>query len=195
MRYAELRKLRDRLYFTLQDLQDLLGIKPEYARVLCTRYKEKGIFIRLKKNFYVLNEKWDGFSQEDYLKISNLLQVPSYISFMTALSFYEITTQVQRDYFESASVKRSVSFNINGITFNFYKLKKQYYFDFIKKDDIFIATKEKAFIDAVYLYSFGKYKLDFSSLDLDKLDKDKIKKILKVYPQKTRNIAKKLCGI
>lgn len=195
MRYAELRKLRDRLYFTLEDLQDLLGIKPESARVLCTRCNKKGIFIRLKRNFYVLNEKWDSFSQEDYLKISNLLQVPSYISFMTALSFYEITTQVQRDYFESVSVKRSVRFNINGITFNFYKLKKQYYFDFIKKGDIFIATKEKAFIDAVYLYSFGKYRLDFSSLDLDKLDKGKIKKILKVYPRKTRNIAKKLCGI
>lgn len=195
MRYAELRKLKERLYFTVEDLQNLLGIKPESARVLCTRYSKKGIFIRLKKNFYVLNERWDGFSQEDYLKISNLLQVPSYISFMTALSFYEITTQVQRDYFESASVKRSVRFNIKGITFNFYKLKKQHYFDFIKKGDIFIATKEKAFIDAVYLYSFGKYRLDFSSLDLDKLNKGKIKKILKAYPQKTIGIAKKLCGI
>ncbi len=195
MRYPELRRLKDRLYFTIEDVQDVLGIKPESARVLCTRYTKNGIFTRLKRNFYVLSESWDNFSQEDYLKISNILQVPSYISFMTALSFYEITTQVQRDYFESASVKRSIKFKIKNITFNFYKLKKQYYFDFIKKGDLFIATREKAFLDAVYLYSFGKYKFDLSSLDLEKLDTGKINKILKVYPQKTRDITKRLCGI
>jgi predicted transcriptional regulator of viral defense system len=165
------------------------------VRVLCTRYIRNGFFIRLKKNFYVLTERWENFSKEDFLKISNFLQVPSYISFLTALSLYEVTTQVQRDYFESVSLKRSVRFNIEGVTFSFYKLKKKYYFDFIKKDDIFIATKEKAFIDSVYLYSFGKYKIDFSSLDLDKLDKNKIKKILKLYPQKTKNIVRKICGI
>jgi predicted transcriptional regulator of viral defense system len=195
MRYPLLRKLRERSYFTVEDLQDLLRIKPESARVLCTRYNRNGFFIRLKKNFYVLTERWENFSKEDFLKISNFLQVPSYISFLTALSLYEVTTQVQRNYFESVSLKRSVRFNIKGVTFNFYKLKKKYYFDFIKKDDIFIATREKAFIDSVYLYSFGKYKIDFSSLDLDKLDKNRIKKILRLYPQKTKSVVEKICGI
>jgi len=195
MKYPVLRKLRERLYFTIEDLQDLLGIKPGSARVLCTRYIRNGFFIRLKKNFYILTERWENLSREDFLKISNFLQVPSYISFLTALSLYEVTTQVQRDYFEGASLRRSVRFNIMGVTFNFYKLKKEYYFDFIKKGDIFIATREKAFIDSVYLYSFGKYKIDFSSLDLDKLDKIKIKKILRLYPQKTKNIVRKTCRI
>jgi hypothetical protein len=114
---------------------------------------------------------------------------------MTALSFYEITTQVPRDFFECASLKRSVKFDVRGVAFNFYKLKKEYYSDFVKKEQLFIATKEKAFIDSVYLYSFGKYKLDFNSLDLDKLDKEKIKKALKIYPEKTKAIAEKLCKI
>lgn len=93
---------------------------------------------------------------------------------MTALFLYEITTQVQRNFFESASLKRSVRSDIKGIAFNFYKIKREYYFDFIKREDVFIATKEKAFIDIVYLYSFGKYKVDFSSLNFDRLDKNKI---------------------
>lgn len=193
MRYPELRKLKGKLYFTVDDLQDLLGIKPESARVLCTRYTQNGFFIRFKKNLYVLNESWENFSKEDFLKISNLLQVPSYVSFVTALSLYEITTQVQRDYFESVSLKRSVKFNIKGTAFIFYKLQKKYYFDFIKKDGIFIATKEKAFIDSVYLYSLGRYKMDFGSLDLNKLDKNKIREILKLYPQKIKNIVRKIC--
>lgn len=194
-RYSKFKKLRERLIFTLEDLEDLVGIRHESARVLCTRYVRNGLFIRLKRNLYISDERWNNLSREDLLRISNLLQVPSYISFITALSIYEATTQVQRGFFESASLRRSVSFEKEGMVFNYYKLKRQYYFDFVKKDDIFIATKEKAFLDAVYLYSFGKYKIDFSSLDLDKLDKNRIKKLLKLYPEKTRGIVKKICRI
>lgn len=195
MTYPELRKLREKTYFTVEDLRGLLTIKPESARVLCSRYVKNGFFVRLKRNFYVLNERWENLTREDYFKVSNILQVPSYISLLTALSFYEVTTQIQRDYFESVSLKRSVNYNIKGASFSFYKIKRNYYFDFVRENDIFIATKEKAFIDSIYLYSFGKYKIDFSSLDIDKLDKSRITEILKLYPQKTINIARRLCGI
>jgi predicted transcriptional regulator of viral defense system len=151
--------------------------------------------VRLKRNLYVLNENWENFDREDLLRMANFLQIPSYISFMTALSVYEVTTQVQRDFLESASLKRSIKADIKGVIFKYYKLKKQYYFGFVKKDNIFIATKEKAFVDAVYLYSFGKYKFDLESLDLDKLDEVKLKEILKAFPQKTKTIVKKLCRI
>lgn len=195
MNNTALQKLKGKVYFTVGELADILNIKLESARVISSRYVKRGIFVRLKKNFYILSQDWENFLKEDYLKTSNFLQVPSYVSFMTALSFYDVTTQVQRNFFESASLKRSVKFSIKGAIFNFYKLKKELYFDFIKKGEIFIATKEKAFADSVYLYSFGKYKLDFNSLDLDKLDKSKLKGILKIFPQKTKNIIKKLCRI
>ena len=195
MRYLELKKLKERLYFTVEEVQDVLGIATGSARNLCSRYSQKGIFVRLKKNLYVLDEKWRNYTREDFYRISNVLQVPSYVSFMSALSFYEITTQVQRNFFENAALKRSVRFDIKGTAFNFYKLKKEYYFDFIRDKDIFIATKEKAFIDSIYLYSFGKYKIDLSSLDLDKLDKKRVAKIMKLYPLKTKNIVSRLCRI
>lgn len=195
MRYAELRTLRGRLYFTVEDMQDLLGIKLESARVLCSRYAKQGLFVRLKKNFYVLSETWVSFSMEKLLRISNILQVPSYISLTTALAFYDVTTQVQRNYFESVSLKRSVNFDIMETVFNFYKIQKRYYFDFIKEGDIFIATKEKAFIDSVYLYSFGKYKIDFASIDIDKLDKNKVINISEIYPEKTKDIIRRICRI
>lgn len=195
MNYLELRKLKEKFYFSVEDLEDLLKIKRESARVLCSRYTKNGFFVRLKRNFYVLNENWENFGREDLLKIANLLQIPSYISFMTALSVYEVTTQVPRDFLESASLKRSIKTDTKGVIFNYYKLKKQYYFGFIKKDNLFLATKEKAFVDAIYLYSFGKYKFDLASLDLDKLDKSKLKEVLKVFPQKTKTIVKKLCRI
>jgi predicted transcriptional regulator of viral defense system len=195
MNYSILRKLKEKPYFSVEDLRDLLKVKPESARVLCSRYNKNGVFVRLKRNFYTLSENWENFDAPDFFKIANSLQVPSYISFMTALSVYELTTQVQRSFFESASIKRSISLNVKGAAFTYYKLKKNFYFDFIKKDGIFIASKEKALIDSCYLYSFGRYKFDFDSIDFNKFDKEKLKKILKFFPNKTGDIAKKLCKI
>lgn len=193
MKYAKILRLKGKIFFTTIDVAEVFRIKPESAWVLCSRYVKEGVFVRLKKNTYTLEQNWKSWAKEDLLKISNFLQVPSYISFMTALSFYGVTTQVQRDFFESTSLKRSRKFEIEGVTFNFYKLKKEYYFDFNKLDGVFIASKEKAFVDSVYLYSFGKYKIDFSSIDFRKLDKVKIRKIMQIYPLKTKAIMEKLC--
>ncbi len=195
MRYLELRLLRNRLYFSSRDVAEVLGIKPSYALVLCARYVEKGLFIRLKKDLYALKESWQENSLKDFYRISNILQVPSYISLMTALSFYEITTQVQRGFFESVCIKRTRRFEIEDITFNFYKLKRELYFDFIKQEEFFIATKEKAFLDTVYLYSFGKYAFDIDSIDVSKLDLKSVNKLIKIYPERTKMAAKRICRI
>lgn len=195
MKFKEIQKLSTKLFFGVEDVARALNIKPESSRVLCSRYVKEGIFIRLKNNFYVLAQNWAPASREYFLRLANFLQVPSYVSFMSALSFYEVSTQVQRGFFESASLKRSRKFNIQGTAFVFYKLQKRLYFDFTKKQDIFIASKEKAFIDAAYLYSFGKYSLDRASLDLTKLDTHRVKEDLKPFPQKTKNIVTRLCRI
>ena len=195
MRYIKLRKLNSRLYFTYEDVADVLGIGSNSAKVLCTRYSKIGLIIRLKKNLYTLKERWEKNSQEDFFKISNILQVPSYISLMTALSYYEITTQVQREVIESVCVKRTLKKTIENTEFNFYKINRTLYFDFLKKDDFFIASKEKAFVDAVYLYSFGKYSFDFDSIDISKLDMKRIKKIIKNFPERTKQTLKKICKI
>lgn len=195
MNYPAINKLKGKLYFTLEDVSSSFGIRPESARVLCSRYVRQGIFTRLKNNFYTLSDKWENMGRVDFLRIANMLQVPSYISFLTALSYYEVTTQVPRSFFESASLKRTAEFSVRKSIFNFYKIKKEYFFDFSKKDGVFIASKEKAFVDAVYLISFGKYSLDVNALDLGKIDGKRIKVIMKSYPQRTQNILKKICKI
>jgi predicted transcriptional regulator of viral defense system len=195
MRYLEIRLLESRPYFTSQDVANLLGIKPSSAIVLCARYVKKGLFIRLKKDFYVIKDRWQRNSPSEFFQIANILQVPSYISLMTALSFYELTTQVQREFFESVCVKRTSKHEVDGVLFNFYKLKRGLYFDFIKQGDFFIATKEKALLDAIYLYSFGKYNFDASSIDVSKIDLKKIKKLLINYPERTKGAVERICKI
>jgi len=192
---ANLQELSKKPYFTLADVALNFSLQLASARVLCSRYVRQGLLVRLKNNFYTTAWKWESLARQDLFKIANVLQVPSYISLMTALAYYEVTTQAQNNYQESVCLKRSVAYNVRGAVFSYVKLQSRYYGDFIKKDGIFIATKEKAFLDAAYLYSFGKYKFDIDSVDMKKLELKKLKSLLKNYPQKTKETVKRLCGI
>jgi len=183
MKYNDIKKI-NKLYFAYQDVAKILSISEDSSRVLCSRYVKQKYFIRLKRNFYILKERWDNITLSQRLELANILQVPSYISLMTALSFYEYTTQVQQKFVESISLYRTFTKNIEGIVFNYSKIKNNFYFGFTKKDNIFIASPEKAFIDSLYLNYLGKYNLDLSSLSLEKINKEVCENILKRYPSK-----------
>jgi predicted transcriptional regulator of viral defense system len=183
MKYNDIKKI-NKLYFAYQDVAKILSISEDSARVLCSRYVKQKYFIRLKRNFYMLKERWDSITPNQRFELANILQVPSYISLMTALSFYEYTTQVQQKFIESISLYRTFTKNIEGAVFNYSKIKNNFYFGFSKKNNIFIASPEKAFIDSLYLNYLGKYNLDVSSLNLEKIDRKSCENILKRYPSK-----------
>lgn len=183
MKYNDLKKIK-KTYFSYQDIARTLAISEESARVIATRYVKQGYLLRLKNNYYLFKEKWDNLDYIEKIKIANIIQVPSYISLMTALSYYEVTTQIQQNYFESISLYRTFSREIGNTTFKYSKIKESYYFGFSKDKGFFIALPEKAFIDALYLNYKGKYHLDINSIDLEKLDQNKISNILQSYPDK-----------
>ena len=106
MRLLELSKIQ-KLYFRHEDIARTLDISDESAKVSASRYVKQGLLVRLKRNLYVLREKWKILEKEEKFILANLMQVPSYISLMTALDYYEITTQMQRDFIESVAVKRT----------------------------------------------------------------------------------------
>ncbi|NCQ29530.1 MAG: hypothetical protein GW802_19215 [Armatimonadetes bacterium] len=189
-----LRDLDQVLHFRPLEVARRLGISLPSAHVLCSRYVRRGLFLRVKKDFYMTARAGGGMASEDRLRVANLLQVPSYISFTTALAFHEVTTQVQRDYVENAAVKRSAQFDIQGTTVSYHKLQSERYFDFRRQEGLFVATKEKAFVDAVYLQSLGRYRLDLDALDLSRLDLARLPTIVAAFPDKTARLVSKLCG-
>jgi predicted transcriptional regulator of viral defense system len=190
MKQLELNKI-DKAYFGYEEIARVLGISKASAKVSASRYVRQGLLLRIKKNIYVLREVWDAAEREEKFSLANLGQVPSYISLMTALDYYEITSQVQRDFFESVAVKRTKEMTIRGSVFRYVKLSKDLYFGFKKEKGFFIATPEKALLDAFYLMSYGRYALDISALDIMKLDEDEIKRLSRAFPLKTQNILKK----
>jgi len=190
MKLKELNKIK-RLYFGYEEIARVLGISASSAKVAGSRYVRQGLLLRMKKNLYVRREVWNAAGIEEKFLLANLGQVPSYISLMTALEYYEVTTQVLRDFFESVAVKRTKEINLNGSVFRYTRVAEGLYFGFKKEKGFFIATPEKALLDAFYLMSYGRYSLDISALDATKLDKDEIKRLSTGFPLKTRNVLKK----
>jgi hypothetical protein len=86
------------------------------------------------------------------------------------------------------AVKRTKEIDLNGRVFRYTKIGRSLYSDFNKKSGYFIATPEKAFLDAVYLISLGRYAMDFASLDFSKLDSGRIIRMSRKYPAKTKKI-------
>ena len=180
------------LMFSVKDIAELLNIRESSARVTAHRYVHQGYLVRLKRDTYALTERWERAGEAEIYESANRLQVPSYVSFTTALSFYEITTQVQRGFFESAAMARTKEIEAGERHFRYLKLQNKLYFGFIKRESFFIATPEKAFLDSLYLMSLSRYRLDISALSLDKLDRNKCGSLSKQFPSPTQALLRKL---
>ena len=185
MSYEHLLRI-DKPFFTQHDVAYALGIKLASTAVLCNRYVKKGLLMRLKRGLYARTETLGHLGQIDLFHIANMLQVPSYISLMTALSYYGITPQVQKGFLESISVKRTKTFDVGSLSFHYIKLRPDLYREFIKKDGVFIALPEKAVLDTLYLASLGRYSFDGSFLDLTIVDDRMLTELSALYPSKVR---------
>jgi len=185
MSYEDILKI-DKPLFTQYDVAHQLGIKLASAAVLCSRYVKKGLLVRLKRGLYARTETLGRLGQVDLFRIANMLQVPSYISLVTALSYYGITDQPRRGFFESISLNRTRRFEAGSLSFYYSKIRPELYREFVKRDGVFIALPEKAVLDSFYLASMGRYTLSGSSLDLMKVDEEILADLSTLYPPKAR---------
>jgi predicted transcriptional regulator of viral defense system len=181
MKILQLRKIKKK-YFNLRQFANTLNMPVSSAKVTASRYVKAGALIRPKRDLYVSAEQWEYLTPEDKFQLANLIQTPSYISLLTALSYYEISTQIQREFIESVAIKRTKQVEVKGTVFNYTKIKKGLYFGFVRVRDFFIAEPEKALLDAFYLTSLNKYTLDIEALDFNKIDKEKLLEFLPKFP-------------
>lgn len=184
MKLNELLQIQ-KLYFGHEELARALGITLASARVAASRYARQGLLLRVKKNVYVLRERWNSAGLEEKFQLANIAQVPSYISLATALEHYGLTTQAQRDFVESVALKRTTQIRVQQTLFRYTKIAGQLYLGFHRKNGYFIATPEKALLDAVYLTSLGRYALDFSALEPDRLDHELLATMSEQFPART----------
>ena len=187
MKLNQLHSIKKR-YFGYEELARTLEITPASARVTASRYVQQGLLVRIKRNMYMLRVTWQTAGREDKFIVANLGQVPSYISLTTALDYYDVTTQMQQNYFESVAVVRTKEIQVQNTVFKYTRISDNLYSDFQKEKEFFIATPEKALLDAFYLMSYGRYTLDLSALDPSRVDMEKVKSLSQKFPPKTRNL-------
>jgi predicted transcriptional regulator of viral defense system len=173
-------KLQDKhiSLFSPEMFFSIFNVTKNAGKSFLSSYTKKGFFIKLKNGFYILKSSKPG----DF-EIANKIYKPSYISFETALSYHNILPETVYSI-TSATIKASREYIILDKSFVYHKIKKELFFGYdamkINDQTIWIANKEKAFLDYMYFVALNK-KPENNRLIIKDLSITKIKKYLKVY--------------
>ena len=128
--------------------------KGKVLPVQLTQWCKQGFLIRLRKNLYILNEN-DRAVTPSRAFLGNQLYSPSYISLEYALSFYGLIPERVADV-TCVTTKKTQTFSNAFGTFRYQHIKQECFFGFTSQRDennlpFFLATKEKALLDFLYL--------------------------------------------
>ena len=139
-----LRKLENYHIFTFNEFVRIAGMPKEYARLYLFRLKKDELIFQIERGKYTVFD--------DPLVFSSQIATPSYISFWTALRFYNLTEQLPIDVMV-ASFKSRKTLDFQGTMIRFYKIKHLWGYkkERYSKFSLFIAEKEKAIIDSLLL--------------------------------------------
>ncbi|MFH1785853.1 MAG: hypothetical protein ABH842_05480 [Candidatus Micrarchaeota archaeon] len=134
--------LRKKAAFSTKEFLSMIK-RAGYGRVLLYRLKEKKIIVPIKNG-------WWAFPNSLPEAIACEMSKPCYLSFHTALFLHGLTTQSPRTI-QLAVARKSKKYSILGSVVNEYKIKKEQFQKFYRKDNLLLATPEKAFSDAIHL--------------------------------------------
>jgi len=134
--------------------------------------RNKGL-IRLKNGVFVKNKDYDR------RELATSVYIPSYISFETVLSESGVTFQYYDTIFVAGKLSKDVL--VDGLKISFRKIKDAALFNplgIINKNNYSIASRERAFLDTVYL--FPQYYFD----NLYSIDWQRCFEIAEIYQNK-----------
>ncbi len=134
------------------------------------RYVKAGKLVRPYRGLYAKDKNYNRF------ELATRIYTPSYISFETVLTRAGINFQFYGNIFVASYVTRDIKAGEQNISF--IRMKDYVLSNTIgigHSDGIAIATKERAFLDRIYVSK------DYHFDNLDALDWDKVFDILPIY--------------
>jgi hypothetical protein len=140
------------------------------------RYARVGKLVRPYRGLYAKDKNYNR------LELATRIYTPSYISFETVLTRTGISFQYYGNIFVASYVTREIE--ADGQKISFIRMKDYVLSNTIgieHANDVDIATKERAFLDRVYVSK------DYHFDHLDVLDWDKVFEILPIYRNKRMN--------
>lgn len=161
--------------FTIHDIKILFDqASPAYVCLKVNRWIQKGYLKSIKRGLYIFADQ-----NPDEFEIASHLITPSYISLTSALSHYSLIPDVSAEV-SSVTTKNTAQFQIQNTRYQFFHIKPSLFSDFVGlRDNIFMATPEKAILDYFYFKNpepsdifFERLNpLAFKSLNLKKMIK------------------------
>ncbi len=187
-RITLLKELQKYPVFGVRIVSNLIDKGRNYSKLYIYRLKKAGLILELEKDRYT--------THNDSLLVASHIVWPCYMSSWSAIRYYNLTEQLPNhiEVITTRSRKRR-ELSFRNTTIKFIRIKRENFFGFGKIQhgdfEIFIAEKEKALADALYLkhLSFETF-IEILYNNHKELD---VKK-LKIYLVKMaiKNIAKKL---
>lgn len=169
--------------FTPQELAALWGITSAgYLRTRIRYYIKKGYLSRIYQGLYAKNK-----NNFNILEAANKLRAPSYVSLETVLAKEGIIFQKYSSIFLVSYASKVVITPMGEFVYK--KIKDPILFDprgVVNTGTYLSASKERAFLDAVYLYK--NYHFD----NLKPLDWNKLMELTQIY--KTVALEKRIRG-
>ncbi|MEM3786519.1 MAG: hypothetical protein QXZ59_03975 [Nitrososphaeria archaeon] len=166
--------------FSIEDIIKITNKNENYVKILLNRLIKRNLLNRIEKNKYVLPH------QNPYTIASSII-FPSYISFISAYSYYNLTTQMPTTIF-IVSLKQKKELSYNNHTLKFIKFAKTRFFgykkDYFEGKTIFVAELEKAILDSLYLPKYTPIAETFNVIKEAKLEEEKLIDYSKKYNSK-----------
>lgn len=133
-------------------------------------YVKRGALYSIRRGIYAKNKNYNKF------ELATKIYTPSYISFETVLASSGIIFQKYTQIFVASYQTKEIE--ADGKKYSFKKIKDNILTNSLgieNKDDCSIASKERSFLDTLYLNK------DYYFDNLSVLDWEKIKLILPIY--------------
>ena len=172
--YLEVLLRSPKTVFSTKDVALLWGEEKEQTvSGRLKKYVKAGKLVRVHRGIYAKDKNYNHF------ELATRIYTPSYISFETVLTRTGINFQYYGNIFVATYVTREIE--ADGHRISFIRMK-----DYVlsntsgieHEDGIAMATKERAFLDRVYISK------DYHFDNLDSLDFDKVFEILPIYHNK-----------
>jgi hypothetical protein len=172
--YLEILLRSPKTIFTTKDAALLWGEDAEQAITgRLHKYVKAGKLVGVRRGIYAKDENYDR------LEMATRVYTPSYVSFETVLTRAGISFQYYGSIFVASYVSRDIEVGDQKISFVRLKHYVLSNTDGIEHPDGYsIASKERAFLDRVYVSK------DYHFDNLDVLDWNKVFDILPIYQSK-----------
>jgi hypothetical protein len=172
--YLETLLRSDKTIFSIKDASLMWGEENEsIISIRLNKYAKAGKLIKVRRGLYVKDKNYNRF------ELATRIYTPSYISFETVLTHEGVSFQYYGNIFVSSYVNREINVGDQKITF--VRMKDYVLSNSIgieHKDGVAIATRERAFLDRVYVSK------DYHFDNLRSLDWNKVMGILPIYNNK-----------